>query len=207
LQGKRFTYPELQHWSRLASVLRKVAEELGPGSEAYRNISHVAGLQDVSSTHITSSSSSSRERPTLCLDGFLMGKEVSLQTYHTYSQDADLSIVEGCLGLFDSISTDGSEQGSTAQIAKWLQLPVLLVVDCQAFSTARGVAALLQGYLKFDEELHLAGVLLNKAAGAAHIAELAEGLQQAGIKLPVLGGLPKVRRECSCMAWLALLLK
>ena len=125
----------------------------------------------------------------------MMGKEASLASYHTYSQDADLSIVEGCLGLFDSHSTDGSEQGSTAQIAKWLQLPVLLVVDCQAFSTARGVAALLQGYLRFDEELPLAGILLNRAAGAAHMAELAEGLQQAGIKLPVLGGLPKVRAD------------
>jgi len=81
-----------------------------------------------------------------------------------------------------------SEAGSTAQMAKWLGLPVLLVVDARAM--ARSAAALVHGFASFDPDLTLAGVVFNRVGGAAHLHYLEQALSQlAGIKC--LGGLPR----------------
>lgn len=83
------------------------------------------------------------------------------------------------------------ECSNSPQIAKWLGAPVVLVIDCWAM--ARSVAALVQGYSSFDQDLNLAGLLLNKVGGAAHGTWLREALAAAAVQTAaVLGCIPKV---------------
>ncbi len=77
------------------------------------------------------------------LDGWMLDRKQALQTFHRHAAGADIAVVEGVMGLFDS--RDGkSEDGSTSQMAKWLGAPVLLVLDCAAL--ARSAAAMAQGF-------------------------------------------------------------
>jgi cobyrinic acid a,c-diamide synthase len=98
---------------------------------------------------------------------------------------AELCIVEGVMGLFDGY--DGhTESGSTAEVAKLLSAPVVLVID--AHSMARSAAAIALGFKNFDPQLNLAGVILNNVAGAAHAQWLTEAVQSVGMQ--VLGCVP-----------------
>jgi len=121
------------------------------------------------------------------LDGWMLSQEDNLALFRRHAGEADIAVVEGVMGLFDGY--DGlSEAGSTAQIAKWLGLPVLLVVDAR--SMARSAAALVHGFATFDPALTLAGVFCNRVGGAAHLKYLEQSLSQLdGIKC--LGGLPR----------------
>jgi len=92
------------------------------------------------------------------------------------------------MGLFDGF--DGkSNRGSTAEMAKWLGLPVILVVDASAM--ARSVAALVLGFLRFDPKLRIAGVIFNRVAGEGHLAYLRDAMTSLP-KIEVLGGLPSM---------------
>ncbi|MGQ0844350.1 MAG: cobyrinate a,c-diamide synthase, partial [Sporichthyaceae bacterium] len=102
---------------------------------------------------------------------------------------ADVALVEGVMGVFDGASPTG-EAGSTAEIAKWLDAPVLLVVD--ASSQSRSVAALVHGFASFDPRVRIGGVLLNRVASDRHERLLREAL--ASIKMPVLGVLRREER-------------
>lgn len=123
------------------------------------------------------------------LDGWLLGRERCRELFHRHCHGADLVLVEGVMGLFDGASGRG-EQGSTAELAKWLDLPVLLVLDAR--SMARSVAPLVQGFARFDPELRLAGVLCNRVGSARHRELLEEALLSACPDLPLVGFL---RRE------------
>ncbi len=92
-----------------------------------------------------------------------------------------LTIVEGAMGLFDGAPPDG--RGSTAQLARVLELPVVLVVDAGAM--AQSVAALVMGFQTFDPDITLAGVILNRVGSPRHEAMLRAALAPLG--LPVLG--------------------
>jgi cobyrinic acid a,c-diamide synthase len=94
-------------------------------------------------------------------------------------------VVEGVMGLFDGY--DGNtEAGSTAQMAKWLGLPVVLVVDAR--SMARSAAALVMGFENFDPQLRFAGVIFNNLGSRRHQAMLKEALP-GSVRMPCLGGL------------------
>ncbi|TCT18893.1 cobyrinate a,c-diamide synthase [Thiobaca trueperi] len=95
---------------------------------------------------------------------------------------ADLGLIEGNVGLFDS--TDLAGANSNAELARLLHAPVVLVVNCQGM--ARGIAPLLLGYRAFDPTLNLAGVILNKVGGARHAANLIAVVEHY-TDLPVLG--------------------
>ncbi|NDY42278.1 cobyrinate a,c-diamide synthase [Dissulfurirhabdus thermomarina] len=127
-------------------------------------------------------------RPSRNLDGWMSARDEVLGIFARGMERADVAVVEGVMGLFDGARADG-EAGSTAEIAKWLGLPVLLVVD--AARAARSVAALVRGFRDFDPELRLAGVLLNRVGGSRHAGILLEAL--APLDLPWVGWLP--RRE------------
>lgn len=128
-------------------------------------------------------------RPSINLDGWMMTKQQNLDCFWRHAADADICIVEGCMGLFDA--RDGkSEAGSTAEMAKWLGAPVLLVIDCN--SMARSAAAIVKGFQEFDPQLNLAGVIFNKVGGAAHKEWLAEAVAATGVCTTVFGGMPKV---------------
>jgi cobyrinic acid a,c-diamide synthase len=97
------------------------------------------------------------------------------------------------MGLYDGY--DGaSESGSSAEMAKWLGLPVILVVDAR--SMARSAAALVYGFSRFDPRLNLAGVIFNKIGGEGHLAYLKEAMAASIPDVPVLGGIPREDPIC-----------
>lgn len=112
-------------------------------------------------------------RPSYSLDGWMCGRDHVLATYIRRSRGADLAVVEGVMGCFDGRSAD-SDEASTAEIAKWLGLPVILVVDVRAQS--RSAAAVVQGFERFDADLDLAGVILNRAGGERHARTVQEAI-------------------------------
>ncbi|MGH8014143.1 MAG: cobyrinate a,c-diamide synthase [Bryobacteraceae bacterium] len=122
-------------------------------------------------------------RPSQNLDGWMMGREAVLATFTTAARDADIAVVEGMMGLYDSASP-ASDDGSTAQIAKWLDAPVLLVID--AAGIARTVAALALGFARFDPQVKLAGLICNRVGSQGHV----EILHQSAPTVPIVGGLP-----------------
>lgn len=96
-----------------------------------------------------------------------------------------VAVVEGVMGLFDGRAGAG-EACSTAEMAKLLNLPVILVVDCSHM--ARSAAAVVHGFSTFDPDLRVAGVILNKVAGPGHAAMVREALAGG---LPVVGVVPR----------------
>ena len=126
-------------------------------------------------------------RPSYNLDGWKCGRERVLATVRERTADADVAVVEGVMGCFDG--RDGrSEDGSTAQIAKWLGAPVVLVVDASA--VARSAAAIVLGFERFDPALTVAGVIFNRTGGATHRRWLGEALASSGATARGLGALP-----------------
>ncbi len=124
------------------------------------------------------------------LDGWMLSAGANRQVFSRNAANADVCVVEGVMGLFDGV--DGkSEAGSTAEIAKWLQLPVILVVDASAM--ARSAAALIHGFESFDPALKVAGVIFNNAGGAAHFRMLNDGVTMSANAVP-LGYLPHDER-------------
>lgn len=119
------------------------------------------------------------------LDGWMLSKEFNLSNFNREAEDSDVAVIEGVMGLFDGY--DGkSEAGSTAQMAKWLGVPVVLLVD--AASMARSAAALVQGFERFDPLLNFAGVIFNNLGSQRHLDYLKEALQGTA-KMPCLGGI------------------
>ncbi len=117
------------------------------------------------------------------LDGWMMGRDAVLATFMRASRGFDLAIIEGMMGLFDSATPTGDE-GSTAEIAKWLSAPVLLVTD--ASGMARSIAAMAAGYAHFDRALNVAGVICNRVGSRGHL----DMLRMASTEVRVVGGLP-----------------
>ncbi len=118
------------------------------------------------------------------LDGWMMGREAVLSTFLQACEGASVALVEGVMGLFDGASPTG-EAGSTAEIAKWLQAPVLLVADVSGM--ARTLSALVAGFAGFDPELRLAAVAVNRAGSPGHV----ELLRRARPPVDIVGGLLK----------------
>ena len=119
------------------------------------------------------------------LDGWMLTLEYNKTAFQTHAAHCDVAVVEGVMGMFDGLS-GSSEAGSTAQMAKWLGLPVLLVVDAQGM--ARSAAALVQGFAGFDPDLNLAGVIFNRLGSFGHLTYLQDALK-VHCRIPVLGGL------------------
>jgi cobyrinic acid a,c-diamide synthase len=121
-------------------------------------------------------------RPGRNLDAFLSGPELVGPLFAAGAAGAGIAIVEGVMGLFDGASGRG-ELASTAQVAKLLDAPVVLVVD--AASAGRSVAATVHGFATFDPAVRVAGVIANRVGSARHAEIVAEAL--AGIGVPLLG--------------------
>lgn len=112
--------------------------------------------------------------------------DVNRHRFTLATADADAAVVEGVMGLFDG-SEGRSDRGSTAEMARLLGLPVLLVVDAAAM--ARSAAALIHGFVSFDPSVHVAGVVLNRVGGTQHADMIRDAV--AG-SVPILGALPRV---------------
>ena len=118
------------------------------------------------------------------LDTYMMGTDGVVNQFMTASQGADISIVEGVMGLFDGM--DSTEISGAAHVAKTLDVPVFLVINTHGMS--RSTAAMLKGYAEYDKDVHIAGVILNKIGSPRHL-ELIKGALDD--KIPIVGALPR----------------
>jgi cobyrinic acid a,c-diamide synthase len=121
------------------------------------------------------------------LDTWMLSEDAVRALFNRASAGADISIIEGVMGLFDGRSAT-DPRGSTAHLAKVLGASVLLVVD--ASSVSASVAAIVKGFAEFDPDLPLAAVLCNRAAGPRHYASLETAIRRYTPLAPA-GWLPR----------------
>jgi cobyrinic acid a,c-diamide synthase len=119
------------------------------------------------------------------LDGWMLDADTNRACFARASTGADAAVIEGVMGLFDG-SEGGSDRGSTAEMAKLLRLPVLLVIDASAM--ARSAAALIHGFTTFDPDLNVAGVILNRVGGQIHADMIRDAVAGA---VPIVGAIPR----------------
>ncbi len=120
------------------------------------------------------------------LDPYIQRDNQWQDTFSNNVQNYSLALVEGTMGLHDGLQSDGSD--SNANVAKALNLPVILVVDCRGMH--RTVAALVNGILKFDTKVRFAGVVLNRVRSSRHEDKIQTALQQH-TDATVLGAIPE----------------
>lgn len=120
------------------------------------------------------------------LDAFMMDKYCLTSSFFNNSQDKDLSIVEGAMGLYDGLDIEGS--GSTAEIAYMLDAPVILVVSCLRMT--RSVAAFINGFVNFDSRIKIGGIILNNVARKRHKDILTKAIEKY-CDIPIVGIIPK----------------
>ncbi len=121
-------------------------------------------------------------RPSRSLDPFMMGVEGVRRSFAGALPGADVAVVEGVMGLFDGM--DGGDVSSTAQVARILDIPVLLVINVHGMS--RSAAAMEKGFVEFDPELRMAGTILNRVGSERHLYMLKSCLEK-----PVYAALPR----------------
>ncbi len=125
--------------------------------------------------------------PSRNLDSWMLSHETIPELFSRAARKADISIIEGVMGLYDG-HTGLDDSGSTAEIAKLLNAPTILIID--AGKMARSAAAIALGYTKFDQGLNLAGFIVNNIGSERHYAWVKEAIGQTTF-LPVLGYLPR----------------
>ncbi|MCD4764366.1 MAG: hydrogenobyrinic acid a,c-diamide synthase (glutamine-hydrolyzing), partial [Desulfobacterales bacterium] len=129
-------------------------------------------------------------RPCYNLDNFLVSKEQILNSFYTHTLKSDIAVIEGNRGLYDGLDTEGST--STAELAKLLNLPVILCLDCT--KSTRTMAAVVLGCIKFDPTVTIKGIILNRVAGPRHENIVRKSIENyCGI--PVLGAVPKLGKQ------------
>ena len=121
------------------------------------------------------------------LDFQTMSDDEMLATVSLYSQDADISLIEGNKGLFDGVAVDGSN--SNAAVAELTKTPIVLVID--TLGMTRGIAPLLLGYQAFNDNIKIAGVILNKVGGPRHEKKLRDVINEY-TDIPVIGAVPRL---------------
>jgi cobyrinic acid a,c-diamide synthase len=132
-------------------------------------------------------------RPCHNLDFYTMSHSEIRDSFARHSSSADISIIEGNKGLYDGMDIDGSN--SNAALAHLLGVPVVLVIDAQGMT--RGIAPLILGYQQFgqqiDQNIHLAGIILNRVGGTRHEEKLRESVEYY-TDVPVIGAVQRDSR-------------
>ena len=123
-------------------------------------------------------------RPSINLDTFMASPEHVGGLYARYSADADVAVVEGMMGMYDGYDRD---RGSSAEVARLLGIPVVLVVDAK--SAAYSMAPLLSGFINFRPDIRIAGVIFNRVGTPSHYRMLQEVCED--LNVTCLGYLPK----------------
>lgn len=123
-------------------------------------------------------------RPSINLDTFMASEAHVLELFARYGADADVCVIEGMMGLFDGYDRD---KGSSAEIARVLDVPVVLVADAR--SAAYSMAAMLSGFVNFRRDIRIAGVIFNKVGSERHRQMLRQVCDD--LHIACLGFLPK----------------
>ena len=126
-------------------------------------------------------------RPSYNLDSWMSSEQHVQKMFQSHLPENGVAVVEGVMGLFDGARKD---EGSSAEIARLLDIPVILIVD--AASMAYSATPLLFGFKNFDPRIRMAGVIFNKVSGESHYRFLEEAARDAGVES--LGYLPKDER-------------
>jgi cobyrinic acid a,c-diamide synthase len=125
--------------------------------------------------------------PCYNLDTFLMGPEQVVRSFSRHAAQGAVSIIEGNRGLFDGVNAAG--QFSTAELAKLLKAPVVLIVDCD--KVTRTAAAMVLGCRNLDPDVDIRGVILSRVNGSRHASVIRRSIEEyAG--LPVYGTVPRL---------------
>ncbi|MDP2755285.1 MAG: cobyrinate a,c-diamide synthase [Nitrospirota bacterium] len=125
--------------------------------------------------------------PCYNFDLFLMSKDQVLSSFALNTKQAEIAVIEGNRGLYDGMDVEGSV--STAELAKLLQSPVVLIVDCT--KVTRTVAALVLGCKMFDPDVQIKGVILNWISGLRHETIICKSIEYY-CHLPVVGAIPRL---------------
>ncbi len=128
-------------------------------------------------------------RPCRSLDVWMMGEEGVKRNFYKGIKGAEIAIVEGVGGIYDGLST--TEIASTAQVAKILELPVVIVVDVWGIS--RTAAAIIKGLIEFDS-VKIVGVILNFAGSERHYRVVKESVKEILPYLEILGGIKRSKK-------------
>lgn len=121
------------------------------------------------------------------LDSMLLSEDVIKELFIKHSENRDISLVEGVMGLFDG-AFPVKEQGSTSHLSKILKSPVILVINAKAMARSAGAIAL--GFKNFDKDVKVAGFIMNRIGSERHYSIVKESVEKT-TSLPVLGYLPK----------------
>jgi len=127
-------------------------------------------------------------RPGRNLDTFLMAPADILQSLERHSRACDIALVEGSRGLYDGMDVDGTH--STAELAKLIDAPIILVVNCT--KATRTVAALVLGCIMMDEKANIAGIILNQVANIRQEHIISAAVEK-NTGVPVLGAIPRMK--------------
>jgi cobyrinic acid a,c-diamide synthase len=125
--------------------------------------------------------------PCYNLDLFLMNKDQVLSSFDVHTQRADIALIEGNRGLYDGLDVEGSV--STAELAKLLKSPVILIVDCT--KVTRTVAALVLGCQRLDTGVEIRGVILNRLANPRQETVIRKSIEHYCC-LPIVGAIPRL---------------
>ncbi|MFM7365634.1 MAG: cobyrinate a,c-diamide synthase [Cuspidothrix sp.] len=120
--------------------------------------------------------------PSRNLDPVLTSETYTQKCFHLHTSQSEYSLVEGVMGLFDGVG-QLSYFGSTAHIAKLLDIPIILVIDCSRLSGS--VAAIAHGYCSFDSRIKIGGLILNRVGSERHLSLLKNSLSP--LQIPILG--------------------
>ena len=119
------------------------------------------------------------------LDLFFMQEEMLLASFQRACQGADFTVIEGAMGLYDGLD---SGLGSTAHLARLLNVPVVLVVNTSRMTGS--IAAMVTGYQRFQPDTNVAAVILNNVSGSRHERKLTAAVEQY-CRIPVVGSIPR----------------
>lgn len=125
--------------------------------------------------------------PCYNLDTFMIPKERVIQSFIERSK-GDISIIEGNRALYDGLDSEGTV--SSAELAKLLKCPVILVIDCTKIT--RSTAALINGFVNFDREVNIKGVVLNQIANSRHERIVKESIERY-CNVDILGAIPRFK--------------
>lgn len=116
------------------------------------------------------------------LDPFMMRKEGCIDTFMRATVGADIAVIEGVMGMYDGM--DGTDEASTAHVARILDAPVILVVDAKGMS--RSVHALIDGYRRYDTSIVFSGVIFNRTGSLRHRTMI-----ESSLTIPAFGYVPR----------------
>jgi cobyrinic acid a,c-diamide synthase len=128
--------------------------------------------------------------PCFNLDLFMMTPDQAFQSFLSHSCNSDFAVIEGNRGLFDGVDHKGTY--STAELAKLIDAPVIIAVDCT--KTTNTIAAMVLGCQKMDPEVIIGGVVLNRIATARQESVIRKAIAER-CNVPVLGAIPRLKKD------------